>query len=68
MKQQFLFWVFVFASFALKAEYNYTLAWEMPSTHTYKVSLQVEANSGQSTDFQIAVWRPGRYIRQDYAA
>ncbi|MFN0202308.1 MAG: M61 family metallopeptidase, partial [Bacteroidia bacterium] len=42
--------------------------WEMPSTHTYKVSLQVEANSGQSTDFQIAVWRPGRYIRQDYAA
>ncbi|MDX2250003.1 MAG: PDZ domain-containing protein [Bacteroidia bacterium] len=50
------------------ADYNYTLTWLAPHTHTYVVSLTVSPQTGTSTEFQLPVWRPGRYRTQDFAA
>ncbi|MEZ4827828.1 MAG: hypothetical protein R3C61_16310 [Bacteroidia bacterium] len=49
------------------ADYDYTLTWLSPHTHTYVVSLAVSPEEGQFTDFQIPAWRPGRYRLQDFA-
>lgn len=48
--------------------YKYTLSWNNPQSHVYKISMEVKAAAGSSTDFQIPAWRPGRYYIQDYAA
>jgi predicted metalloprotease with PDZ domain len=68
--QKLLFsFLLVFAStVSLHAQYNYTLSWDNPNTHLYQVSLEATASAGGSTDFQIAAWRPGRYIEQNFAA
>ncbi len=50
------------------AKYDYTLRWDKPNTHLYKITLSTEPQTATYTDFQIATWRPGRYIDQDYAA
>ncbi|MEZ4772619.1 MAG: PDZ domain-containing protein [Bacteroidia bacterium] len=50
------------------ADYDYTLTWLSPHTHTYVVSLTVSPQSGSFTEFQLPVWRPGRYRTQDFAA
>ncbi len=58
----------VAASTAGAQGYQYTLNWGEPNTHTYQVSLEVAPQSDTATFFQLAVWRPGRYFQQDYAA
>lgn len=55
-------------SFTLPAQYQYTLSWENPNTHLYQIELEAKAETGGYTDFQIAAWRPGRYIEQNFAA
>lgn len=50
------------------SDYDYVLRWLTPNTHTFEIELTVEANAEGYTDFQLAAWRPGRYILQDYAA
>jgi predicted metalloprotease with PDZ domain len=50
------------------AVYEYTLKLLPPHTHTLAIELAVEADSQPYLDFQMATWRPGRYIYQDYAA
>ena len=50
------------------AKYDYTLRWDKPNTHLYLITLSTEPQTDTYTDFQIATWRPGRYIDQDYAA
>ncbi|MEL6844172.1 MAG: hypothetical protein AAFP02_13260, partial [Bacteroidota bacterium] len=50
------------------SDYDYVLRWLTPNTHTFEIELTVEANADGYTDFQLANWRPGRYILQDYAA
>jgi predicted metalloprotease with PDZ domain len=52
----------------LFAQYKYTLCWEKPQTHNYNIEVEVAPETPTHTDFQVAVWRPGRYITQDYAA
>lgn len=50
------------------ARYNYTLQWDKPNTHTYRITLETEPQTDDYTDVQAALWRPGRYITQDFAA
>lgn len=68
MQKQILFWALCLASLSLKADYHYVLSWKMPQHHIYHVTLEIEANPAEFTDLYMATWRPGRYIRQDYAA
>ena len=49
------------------ADYNYTLKWLTPNTHTYVISLETQSQTNAYTDFKMPAWRPGRYILQDYA-
>ena len=49
------------------ADYNYTLQWLTPNTHTYVISLETQNQTNTYTDFKLPSWRPGRYILQDYA-
>ncbi|MFN2432937.1 MAG: M61 family metallopeptidase [Gemmatimonadota bacterium] len=46
---------------------EYTLGWENPATHLYDVSLTFSVEGQDSVDVHLPVWRPGRYIRQNYA-
>ncbi|MFK7922925.1 MAG: M61 family metallopeptidase [Bacteroidia bacterium] len=50
------------------SDYEYVLRWLTPNTHTLVIELTVEVGAEGYTDFQVATWRPGRYILQDYAA
>lgn len=50
------------------ADYEYTLTWLAPHTHTLVVEAQVAASAGDYTDLAIPAWRPGRYKLQNYAA
>lgn len=47
--------------------WKYTLDWDKPHTRTFRLSLNVTATDSV-TQFALPVWRPGRYIIQDYAA
>ena len=67
-KFHFLFLFFLCATQLTWAKYDYTLRWDKPNTHLYKITLSTEPQTTTYTDFQIATWRPGRYIDQDYAA
>jgi predicted metalloprotease with PDZ domain len=67
-KQHFLFLFLLCAMQLTWAKYDYTLRWDKPNTHLYLISLTTEPQTESYTDFQIATWRPGRYIDQDYAA
>ncbi|MEL7533823.1 MAG: hypothetical protein AAFN10_21090, partial [Bacteroidota bacterium] len=50
------------------SDYEYVMRWLTPNTHTYVIELTVDAGAEGYTDFQMATWRPGRYILQDYAS
>ena len=47
---------------------EYTLGWRDPATHLYDVSLSFMPESQDSVDVHLPIWRPGRYVRQNYAA
>ncbi len=49
-------------------DYRYTLTWDQPGQHTYQVALSTTTQTDTATWFELPVWRPGRYIQQDYAA
>lgn len=49
------------------ADYQYTLNWLSPNTHTYVVEAKVAPQTSTYTDFVLPSWRPGRYYLQDYA-
>lgn len=53
---------------SVHAKYEYTLRWDKPNTHTFNIEMRTEPQQENYTDIQIATWRPGRYINQDYAA
>jgi predicted metalloprotease with PDZ domain len=50
------------------AKYDYTLRWDKPNTHTYWIEMETTPQTEGYTDVQIATWRPGRYIAQEYAS
>lgn len=50
------------------AKYNYTLQWDKANTHTYRITMETAPQTEAYTDVQSALWRPGRYITQDFAA
>ena len=52
---------------AFAAEYQYSLTWLTPNTHTYIVEARTESQTDTYTVFKIPAWRPGRYIMQDYS-
>jgi len=60
--------IFLMAASTLPAQ-TYRLAWPEAASHTLSVEIEVvpEADA-RSTEFQMPTWRPGRYIRQDYAS
>lgn len=68
MKHSLLLLASLFISVALFGKYEYTLRWDKPNTHTLWVELSTQPQNDNYTDVQIATWRPGRYIAQDYAA
>lgn len=70
MRSIFLLLIFSlsFSTMANAKSYQYTLSWQNPRTHLYTVELQVDAEKGPVTLFQMPAWRPGRYYIQDYAA
>jgi predicted metalloprotease with PDZ domain len=47
---------------------EYTISWREPHSHLYDVELTFEAAGQDSADVHLPVWRPGRYVRQNYAA
>ena len=47
---------------------EYTIRWDDPATHLYEVTLTFVPDPGDSADVHLPVWRPGRYILQNYAA
>ncbi|MEM7375263.1 MAG: PDZ domain-containing protein [Bacteroidota bacterium] len=49
------------------ADYEYTLRWLSPNTHTYVIEATVATQFASYTDFVLPAWRPGRYYLQDYA-
>lgn len=49
------------------AETLYRLRWGQPQEFTYFVEIELEPQPGGFTELQLPVWRPGRYILQDYA-
>ena len=51
-----------------RSETLYRLRWGQPQEFTYFIELELYAQPGSFTDLQLPVWRPGRYILQDYAA
>lgn len=68
---KFIVFIFYFSfifNFMFSRTYQYTLSWEKPNLHTYKITLQTESSSEDYTDFSIPAWRPGRYILQNFAA
>ncbi len=48
------------------AQVHYTLSWTHPSSHYVHISATTTTR-GDSTDFRIPAWRPGRYVMQHYA-
>ncbi len=46
---------------------TYTLSWSKRYTHSYEITYRTSPAEGSYTDFQMPIWRPGRYIRQDFA-
>jgi predicted metalloprotease with PDZ domain len=49
-------------------QYDYTLSWGAPNEHTYYVSLTTQPEAAAETAFHLPIWRPGRYLVQDFAA
>jgi predicted metalloprotease with PDZ domain len=47
---------------------EYTIGWRDPATHLYDVSLTFVPDAQDSVDVNLPIWRPGRYVRQNYAA
>ncbi|MBA2565952.1 MAG: M61 family metallopeptidase [Gemmatimonadetes bacterium] len=47
---------------------EYTLGWTDPHAHLYDVTLAFQPSAGDSADVHLPIWRPGRYVRQNYAA
>lgn len=56
----------IIATSAGQAQIDYTLNWTHPSSHYVHITVSARA-AGDSTDFRIPVWRPGRYVLQNYA-
>ena len=54
-------------TYSSAADYNYTLTWLSPNTHTYVVDAKVKPETDNYTHFKIPAWRPGRYFLQNYA-
>ncbi|MEM6800006.1 MAG: hypothetical protein AAF696_01315 [Bacteroidota bacterium] len=52
---------------AFSAEYQYSLTWLNPNTHTYVVEARAQSETSTHTTFMLPAWRPGRYIMQNYA-
>lgn len=64
----FLLGILLSSLIPAQAYFQYRLDLLEPNTHTLVIELAVSANEQGYTDFQLATWRPGRYILQDYAA
>ena len=48
---------------------SYKLSMPKPATHLFEVEMRLEsASSTESLDFQLPVWRPGRYVILDFAS
>lgn len=62
-----LFALFYMNTQTFAAEYQYSLTWLNPNTHTYIVEARAESQTDTYTIFKIPAWRPGRYIMQDYS-
>jgi predicted metalloprotease with PDZ domain len=60
--------LFHFAFGMTRAETVYRLRWGQPQEFTFYVEIELEPQAGTHTELQLPVWRPGRYIIQDYAA
>lgn len=67
LKATFLLLGLLFAGDCM-ALYSYQLSWENPSSHQYEINLSTSPSEGESTEFRLPAWRPGRYLIQDYAA
>ncbi|MCB0843045.1 MAG: M61 family metallopeptidase [Bacteroidetes bacterium] len=64
----YLFLLFaLFISKSFSADYEYTLTWLTPNTHTYVIDARVSPETDTYTHFRIPAWRPGRYYLQDFA-
>lgn len=61
----FCFFVLPFFAFG---KYDYTLRWDKSNTHSYWIEMETAPQNEGYTEVQIATWRPGRYIAQEYAA
>lgn len=60
--------IFLFmSSIAFSAEYQYSLSWLTPNTHTYIIEARAQSQTDSYTVFMVPAWRPGRYIMQDYS-
>lgn len=55
------------SSSSFSAEYQYSLSWLNPNTHTYVVEARAQSQTNSYTIFMLPAWRPGRYILQNYA-
>ncbi|MFQ5569643.1 MAG: M61 family metallopeptidase [Rhodothermales bacterium] len=45
----------------------YHLAWGPPNAHYFEIKMEVSDHVGETIDFRIPDWRPGRYVFQNYA-
>jgi predicted metalloprotease with PDZ domain len=52
----------------MAAGIDYTLRWSAPNEHTYIIEMRFARQPGATTDLKMPLWRPGRYITQDFAA
>ena len=68
MQRIFFGIVAMMMSSGLFATYEYELSWENAASRTYIVKMTTEISGGEFTEFSVPLWRPGRYITQDYAA
>lgn len=57
-----------FCAMSQPTQYDYTLEWGAPNEHTYYISLTTQPEAAAETAFQLPIWRPGRYLVQDFAA
>ena len=46
---------------------DYRIGWDAPNSHTYNITLTLDAPAGKTVDVRIPDWRPGRYMVQHFA-
>ena len=68
MQRILFFFLALIGYSSLFATYAYELSWENPASRSYVVSMTAEISNGKFTEFSVPLWRPGRYITQDYAS